>query len=170
MPRPPKKEKEPTAGPEKPVKRKDIPRLPKEDTEYIVKFYFYYDESAKKQFYVISLETIKIFRTLSYGISVDVQKTKDTIDIKILGLNTKSSFIITPKAASTELFFEDLYGTFNIAVHKHNKLANSITAMFNIFTKTITLKKDISKAAKSAKKQFCSFEVDESKYSFKEKK
>ncbi|NUN08194.1 MAG: hypothetical protein HUU54_03370 [Ignavibacteriaceae bacterium] len=152
----------------KPVKRKDIPRLPKEEKEYLVKFYFRYDELQKKQFYVISLETLKIFRTLSYGISVDVTKSKDTIDIKILGLNTKSSYIVQPKQAATELFFEDLYGNFKVLVHKHDKLFNSINASFNIFTKSISLKKDLSKAAKTAKKQFCVFEVDENKFSFKE--
>lgn len=152
----------------KPVKRKDIPRLPKEEKEYLIKFYFHYDNLQKKQYYVISLETLKIFRTLSYGISVDVVKQKDIIDIKILGLDTKSSYIVQPRQAATELFFEDLYGNYKVIIHKHDKLFNSVNASFNIFTKSITLKKDLTKAAKAVKKNFCVFEVDESKFTFKE--
>ncbi|PIW98671.1 MAG: hypothetical protein COZ80_09370, partial [Ignavibacteria bacterium CG_4_8_14_3_um_filter_37_9] len=63
--------------------KKTIPQKKEASVEYIVTVFFKFDQRLKKQFSVISLATVKLFTSLSYEISVDVQKGKNSIDIRL---------------------------------------------------------------------------------------
>lgn len=63
-----------------PVKTGDV-------IEYRAMVYYHYDEIKKKQFYVLTITTVKEFVFLNYLISVDVRKIKNVIDSSLFGLN-----------------------------------------------------------------------------------
>jgi hypothetical protein len=137
------------------------------EPEYSVFVYFKYDKLQKKQFYVVSIETVKEFSSLNYEISVDVNKTKDTIDISLRGLNTRMSYIVKPQPAHTDLFFEELFGKYSINIIKQDGSINTGLFEFNIFKKEITLLREIVVKKKNNRK-FCSFTTEPNLHSFKE--
>ncbi|MCK9425524.1 MAG: hypothetical protein M0Q21_05775 [Ignavibacteriaceae bacterium] len=134
--------------------------------EYIVNVFFKYDPAMKKQFSVISLSTVKLFTSLSYEISVDVQKGKNAIDISILGLNTRQSYYVSPNPATTELLFENLFGKYTVNVFKQDGSINSAMFDFNIYKKEIKLS-EISLPKKKNNRVFTQFEVTTESFSFK---
>ena len=146
--------------------KKATPQKKEGLTEYVVHVFFKYDQILKKQFSVISLSTVKLFTSLSYEISVDVQKGKNTIDISILGLNTRQSYYVSPNPASTELLFENLFGKITINVVKQDGSINSALFDFNIYKKDIKLS-EISLPKKKNNRIFTRFEVAAESFSFK---
>jgi len=134
--------------------------------EYVVNVSFKYDPALKKQFSVISLSTVKLFTSLSYEISADVQKGKNSIDISILGLNTRQSYYVSPNPATTELLFEDLFGKYTLNVIKQDGSINSAMFDFNIYKKEIKLS-EISLPKKKNNRIFTRFEVTTESFSFK---
>jgi hypothetical protein len=110
-----------------------------EGVEYVVKTYFLYDERQKKQFYVISISTVKEFATLHYEISVAVQKRKNEIDISLLGLNTRQTYYFETNNAYCDLYFENLFGKQTISLIKHDGSINQFIVEYNIFKKDIRL-------------------------------
>ncbi len=134
--------------------------------EYIVNVFFKYDPALKKQFSVISLSTVKLFTSLSYEISVDVQKGKNSIDISILGLNTRQSYYVSPNPATTELLFENLFGKYTVNVIKQDGSINSAMFDFNIYKKEIKLS-EISLPKKKNNRIFTRFDIATESFSFK---
>lgn len=134
--------------------------------EYVVGVFYKYDPALKKQFSVIALSTVKLFTSLSYEISVDVQKGKNLIDISILGLNTRQSYYVSPNPATTELLFENLFGKYTINVVKQDGSINSAIFDFNIYKKEILLS-EISLPKKKNNRIFVRFEVPLESFSFK---
>ncbi|MDP3150890.1 MAG: hypothetical protein Q8N83_17360 [Ignavibacteria bacterium] len=154
-------------------RKKTIPNLKhatpqKKDSlvEYVVNVLFKYDPALKKQFSVVTLSTVKLFTSLSYEISVDVQKGKNAIDISILGLNTRQSYYVSPNPATTELLFDDLFGKYSINVIKQDGSINSAMFDFNIYKKEIKLS-EISLPKKKNNRIFTRFEVPTESFSFK---
>lgn len=163
----------------------DVPKIPKarkksidslknstpskkaNEIEYRVFVYFQFDKLQNKQFYVVSIETIKEFSSLNYEISVDVQKKKNSIDISLRGLNTRLSYIVKPQPARTDLFFEDLFGKHEINLVKQDGSINTGVYDFNIFKKQIDLLSEEMPKKKNNRK-FCSFSVADSLFSVKE--
>lgn len=141
------------------------PALKKNEIEYVVKTYFQYDERQKKQFYVISLYTVKEFSALHYEISVDVQKKKNEIDISLLGLNTVQTYYLEAKNAYKHILFEDLYGQQVISLLKQDGSINSYLVEYNIFKKQITLVESIL-PKKQNNRIFSTFEVAQELFTF----
>ena len=119
--------------------KNSIPTEKQGTVEYICKAYFNYDKVMNKQTCNISVETVKEFTVLNYVLSTDVKKTKNVIDISILGLNTKQSYYTVVSPAKAELFFEDLFGKHTINVIKQDGSINSAIFDFNIYKKEIKL-------------------------------
>ena len=145
--------------------KSSVPGKKKEAIEYTAKTYFKYDPVQKKQFYVVSIFTIKEFSYLMYEISVNVQKTKNSIEISLLGLNTRQSCLVEAKTAYTDLYFENLYGQHTVAFIKQDGSINSFLVDFNIFKKEITILKETSPKKKN-NRTFCTLEVDHKLFSF----
>lgn len=142
------------------------PQKKESSVEYLVNVSFKYDPILKKQFSVISLSTIKLFTSLSYEISADVQKGKNAIDISILGLNTRQSYYVSPNPATTELLFENLFGKYTVNIIKQDGSINSALFDFNIYKKEIKLS-EISLPKKKNNRIFAKFEVTPESFSFK---
>jgi len=154
-------------------RKKTIPKIKqatpkKKDSsiEYVVNVFFKYDPVLKKEFTVVAISTVKLFTSLSYEISVDVQKGKNAIDISILGLNTRQSYYVSPNPATTELLFDNLFGKYSLNVIKQDGSINSAMFDFNIYTKEIKMS-EISLPKKKNNRVFARFEVTPGSFSFK---
>lgn len=146
--------------------KKTTPQKKESSVEYVVHVFYKYDPILKKQFSVVSLATVKLFTSLSYEISVDVQKGKNSIDISILGLNTRQSYYVSPNPATTDLLFENLFGKYTINVIKQDGSINSALFDFNIYRKEIKLS-ELSLPKKKNNRIFTRFEVASESFSFK---
>lgn len=145
--------------------KKATPAKKSGETEYLCEFYFHYDQIKKKQFAVLTISTVKDFTYLTYEVSVDVRKTRNVIDISLLGLNTVPSYYVQPKPARTDLFFDDLLGTFEFNLIKQDGSINSVTVDFNIFKKEITIR-NVDLPEKLNNREFCKFSVADSMFTF----
>ncbi|OQY72510.1 MAG: hypothetical protein B6D45_09055 [Ignavibacteriales bacterium UTCHB3] len=134
-----------------PVKTGDV-------IEYRAMVYYHYDEIKKKQFYVLTITTVKEFVFLNYLISVDVRKIKNVIDISLLGLNTQQSYYVQPGPARVDLYFEDLYGEHTFNVIKQDGSINSFTVDFNIYKKDIAVVGETIPEKKN-NRHFCTFRL-----------
>lgn len=166
-------------------KQEELPKIPKtrkksidkaksatpqekiDNVDYVAKVFYMYDGTQQKQFYVLSLETVKEFTFLDYEISVDVRKSKETIDVSILGLNTRQTYFVQPKPAITELFFEDLFGVFTFNIIKQDGSINSGKFEFNVYKKEIKFLGAFIPEKKN-NRLFCRFEIVEAKNTFLE--
>jgi len=142
------------------------PQKKDNSVEYLVHVFFKYDSALKKQFSVISISTVKVFTSLSYEISVDVQKGKNAIDISILGLNARQSYYVSPNPAATELLFENLFGKYTVNIIKQDGSINSALFDFNIYKKEIKFS-GISLPKKKNNRVFAQFGVPTESFSFK---
>jgi hypothetical protein len=143
------------------------PTEKKGSVEYLCKAFFSFDKILKKQTCNISIETIKEFTVLNYTISTDVKKTKNVIDISVLGLNTLQTYYTVVQPARTELFFEELFGRHTVNIIKQDGSINSAIFDFNIYKKEIILVEEFLPNKKNNKK-FCGFEVAAENFSFSE--
>jgi hypothetical protein len=165
--------KKPTELPKVPKTRKKdldkmksaVPEKKKDAIEYTAKTYFKYDKVQKKQFYVVSIYTVKEFSFLTYEISVNVNKKKNSIEISLLGLNARQSCFVEAKNAFTDLYFENLYGPHTLAFIKQDGSINSFLIDYNIFKKEINIVKNTSPKKKN-NRTFCTLEVDPNLFSF----
>jgi len=144
-----------------------IPSDKKGSVEYICKAYFNFDKVLGRQTCNIAVETVKEFTVLNYVISTDVKKTKNVIDVSILGLNTKQSYYTSVAPARAELFFEELFGKHTVNIIKQDGSINSAVFDFNIYKKEIKLVEEFLPKKKNNKK-FCSFTVSEEDFTFNE--
>ncbi len=138
--------------------KRSTPAEKKNEIEYTVKTYFKYDESQRKQFYVISIFTVKEFASLNYEISVDVRKQKSVIDISLLGLNTRQTYYLEARSAYCDLLFENLFGKHTISLIKQDGSINQYIVDYNIFKKEITLLETVLPKKKN-NRQFSTFTV-----------
>lgn len=145
--------------------KKAIPKKKKEDIEFICKIFYHYDKKTKKQKYRILLETVKLFTSLNYSISVQSRKIKNEIDISIFGLSARNDYLTEVKPASEFIDFEDLFGEHIVNVIKQDGSINSVKIEFNIYKKEINLIEEFVPKKKNNGK-FCSFEIAKSMFSF----
>ncbi len=145
--------------------KKAIPKKKKEEIEFNCKFFFHYDKKEKKQKCRILLETIKLFTSLNYSISVQSRKIKNEIDISIFGLSARNDYLTEVKPASEAIDFEDLYGEHIVNIIKSDGSINSVRIEFNLYKKQINLIDEFLPPKKNNGK-FCSFEIAESLFSF----
>ncbi len=145
--------------------KKAIPKKKKEEIEFNCKFFFHYDLQEKKQKCRILLETIKLFTSLNYRISVQSRKVKDEIDISIFGLSARNDYLTEVKPATEAIDFEDLYGEHTVNIIKQDGSINSVKIEFNLYKRQINLIDEFIPPKKNNGK-FCSFEVAESLFSF----
>lgn len=134
-----------------PVKTDDV-------IEYRAMVYYQYDKVQKRQFYVLTITTVKEFVYLNYEISVDVRKVRNVIDVSLLGLNTRQSYYVQPGPARVDLYFEDLFGKYTFNVIKQDGSINSFTVDFNIYKKEM-LVVDESMPDKKNNRLFCTFRL-----------
>jgi hypothetical protein len=145
--------------------KKAIPKKKKEEIEFACKFYFHYDKKTKKQKCRIQLETIKLFTTLNYKISLQYRKIKNEIDISIFGLSARNDYLTEVKPAYEFVDFDDLFGEHIVNIIKQDGSINSVRVEFNLYKRQINLIDEFLPPKKNNGK-FCSFEVAESLFSF----
>lgn len=145
--------------------KKAIPKKKKEDIEFNCRIFFHYDKKNKKQKYRFLLETLKVFSALNYKISTQQRKSKNEIDISILGLSAQNDYLTKVQHATAEIDFEYLFGEYTINIIKQDGSINSAILNFNIFKKEIALVKEFLPDKKNNGK-FCTFEIDNSLFSF----
>lgn len=126
--------------------------------EYKAMVYYYFDKVQKKQFYVLTILTVKEFVYLNYEISVDVRKVKNVIDISLLGLNTRQAYHVQAGPARVDLYFEDLFGKHTFNVIKQDGSINSISVDFNIYKKEM-LQVEEQMPEKKNNRLFCGFRL-----------
>ena len=135
--------------------------------EYRGTVYYKYDKILKKQFYVLTIATVKEFVYLDYELSVDVRRVKNVIDISLLGLNTRQSYHVQAGPARVDLQFEDLYGVYTFNVIKQDGSINSVVIDFNIYKKEMILVEE-SMPDKKNNRLFCSFKLAPERNTFEE--
>ncbi len=142
-----------------------LPPQASDGAEYICGVFFYYNQSVKKQEYRISIETLRHFSTLKYELSLDIKKSKNVIDIHILGLKPVNAYLTDAGQACSVIPFEELYGKHTVNVFRNDGSVNSAVFDFNIFKKKIELIEEFEPQTKNNKK-FCNFRVNEDKFTF----
>lgn len=145
------------------------PGKKKGSIEYTASVYFRYDVARKKQFYTLSIYTVKEFSSMSYEIAVQVHREKRNIDISLLGLNMRQTYYFQAKGASVDIDFEDLFGVYTLSIIKQDGSINSYEIDFNIFKKDITLTASFLPKKKN-NRQFSTLAVEREKFTFAEEK
>ena len=147
-------------------KTKDITPVKKtSEIEFNCGIYFKTRPATDIQYYCIAVETIQHFSFLSYELSLQSKKTKNIIDISILGLKAKNTYVTEADSARTEILFQDLYGKYTINIIKQDGSINSVEVDINIFKKEIILLNEFL-PDKVNNRKFCSFSIEKNKFSF----
>ncbi len=164
--------KKPKSVPEIPKTRKKKPEIkepvpPKKNNEieYRCKVYFHYNPAKKSQSYAIEIETTRHFAVLNYNLTFDSKKSKNIIDINVLGLKAANSYTNEPGPAVSIIYFDELYGRYTINIIKQDGSINSAVYYFNIYKNSIELIED-DVPAKQNNSRFCLFDIDEKKFTF----
>jgi hypothetical protein len=165
--------KKPKSRPDIPGSRKKNPEKIKEavpakkssEIEYKCRVYFAYNPSKKPQNYALEIETTKLFSVLNYNISFESKKTKNVIDINIMGLKATNNYTNEPGPAAAVIYFEELYGNQIINIIKQDGGVNSAVFNFNVFKKSIELLEEFVPPGKN-NSRFCDFEVAKEKFRF----
>lgn len=145
--------------------KEDLPSKRTNEIEYKCRVYFAFNPSKKTQNYAVELETSKLFSVLNYNISVDGRKTKNVIDINVLGLKATNNYTNEPGPALNVIYFEELYGNHTINIIKKDGSVNSAVFNFNVFKKSIEMLEEFVPPEKS-NSRFCTFEVAKEKFRF----
>lgn len=145
--------------------KKAVPAKKSGEIEYKCRVYFAYNSSKKTQNYAVEIETTKLFSVLNYNISFESKKTKNVIDIKILGLKATNNYTNEPGPAAAVIYFEELYGNQIINIIKQDGGVNSAVFNFNVFKKSIGLIEEFVPPEKN-NSRFCTFEIAEEKFRF----
>lgn len=147
--------------------KKAIPKKKKEEIEFICKIFYFYDKKEKKQKCRVLLETVKLFNTLNYSISLQHRKIKNEIDISIFGLSARNDYLTEVKPAYEVVDFDEFYGEHIINIIKQDGSINSIKIDFNPYKKQMNLVEEFIPPKKNNGK-FCAFEIAENLFSFSE--
>jgi hypothetical protein len=142
-----------------------VPGKKSNEIEYICSVYFSYNPSKKNQSYAIEIETTRLFSVLNYNLSIDGKKTKNIIDVNLLGLKATNSYTNEAGPASKVIYFDELYGNNTINIIKQDGSINSAVFNFNVFKKSIELVEEYLPGKKNISR-FCAFYVAEEKFTF----
>ena len=145
--------------------KETVPSKQSGEIEYHCSFYFFYNPSKKIQQYAVELETTRLFSVLNYQLSVNGRKTKNVIDISMLGLKATNNYTNEPGPASGVLYFDELYGKHTINIIKQDGSINTAVLNFNIFKKSIELIEE-SVPEKENNSRFCTFRIADEKFTF----
>ena len=150
----------------KPEKIKEaVPLKKRDEIEYSCSVYFSYNPSGKSQRYAVEIETIQLFSVLNYNLSVISKKTKNVIDINLLGLKATNNYTNEAGPATSVVYFDELYGIHTINIIKQDGSINSAVFNFNVFKKSIELVEE-TVLDKKNNSRFCGFRVAEEKFTF----
>jgi len=160
--------KKPTDVPKLPKTRKKnpeslkeaIPQKKEDKIEYVCIAGFTADELIHKQYTLLRIETVAVFTSFAYEVSIDAHVHKNVIDITIMGLQTKTNYVPKLEAAKAELLLENLTGEYTVNVIKQDGSINSAVYDFNVYKKEIKLKK-VFIPEKENNRKFCDFVVAE---------
>lgn len=141
------------------------PHKKKSEIEFNCNLYFKIKTTADIQYYCIEIETAQYFSFLSYELSLQFKKTKNVIDVSILGLKAKNNYVNEPGTAVTEILFEELYGKYTVNILKQDGSINCAVFDINVFKKEITLLEEYL-PEKENNRKFCSFNIPREKFSF----
>lgn len=142
-----------------------IPGKKSHEIEYNCSVYFSYHPSKKNQSYAVEINTTRLFSVLNYKLSIDSRKTKNIIDIWLLGLKATNSYTNEAGPASSVIYFDELYGNYTINIVKQDGSINSAVFNFNVFKKSIEIVEE-SLPGKKNISRFCTFSVAEDKFTF----
>lgn len=145
--------------------KETVPAKKSNEPEYRCSVYFSYNPSKKNQQYAVEIETIKLFSVLNYNLSLESRKTKNVIDINIMGLKATNNYTNEPGPAVSIIYFNELYGKHTINVIKQDGSINSAVFNFNVFKKSIELVEE-SVPEKKNNSRFCDFNVAADKFKF----
>lgn len=145
--------------------KKATPIIKNAEIEYDCKIAFRYNPQKKVQEYAFTLKTEKLFSSMMYGITTETNKNKKVIDISILGLTPKQTYLSKPGPATAEIIFENLYGDYTLNIVKKDGSINSAVLDFNVFKKDIKLLSEFLPAKKHNRK-FCAFSIDQKNFTF----
>ncbi len=145
--------------------KKAVPSKKSDEIEYHCKFYFFYNSLNKIQQYAVEFETTRLFSVLNYQLSVNGRKSKNVIDISVLGLKATNSYTNEPGPAYGVIYFDELYGKHTINIIKQDGSINTAVLDFNVFKKSIELTAE-SVPEKKNNSRFCTFEIAEEKFTF----
>jgi hypothetical protein len=145
--------------------KKATPLKKKSEIEYFAKVFFEYNTIEKKQLYVLQLRTAQEFSFLNYEVSAEVRKRKNIVDISLMGLRTKQSYLVIPQPAISNFYFEDLFGEYTFNIIKQDGSINSAKYHFNLFKKELKLVNEFMLAKKNNRK-FCKFEIATDLFTF----
>lgn len=165
--------KKPTDVPKVPKTRKKnpeaakaaIPHKKEDKIEYVCSALFLADELRRKQYCTLRIKTVAVFTSFAYEISVDKRINKHTIDLTLLGLQTRTNYLPKTEPAVTDVLFENLYGEYTVNVIKQDGSLNTAVFDFNIFKKNIKLIKKFIPEKKN-NRLFCDFDVAEDEFTF----
>lgn len=147
--------------------RDAIPAKKEDKIEYSCSVSFRYDAMRKIQNVLFNIQTMVLFTSFAYEISVDVTQEKREIFITLTGLQTRTNYIPTTEPAAADILFEDLFGQYTVHVLKLDGTINSAVFEFNVYKKEIQLIEKFLPEKKN-NRWFCDFAVDESRFTFPE--
>lgn len=142
-----------------------IPQKKEDKIEYTCSAIFLADSLRRKQYNAFRIRTVAVFTSFAYEVSIDTHIDKHTIDLTILGLQTRTNYLPKTEPAMTDVLFENLLGQYTVNLIKQDGSINSAVYDFNIFKKEIKLIKKFMPEKKN-NRLFCDFDVSESEYSF----
>ncbi len=142
-----------------------VPSKQSDEIEYHCKFYFFYNPAKKIQQYAVELETTRLFSMLNYQLSLKSAKSKNTIDISVLGLKATNNYTNEPGPAVGVVYFDDLYGKHQVNIIKQDGSINTAASDFNVFKKSIEITSE-SVPEKKNNSRFCTFKIAEEKFTF----
>jgi hypothetical protein len=147
---------------------KAIPQKKDDKIEFICKALFRYDKKLKRQFLILSVETIVEFTSFAYELSVEIVKNKRIINLVVMGIKAQTNIIPEIKPAGKDFMFDDLVGEYTVNVLKQDGCINSAVFNYNIYNRTIDLVKEFI-PEKQNNRLFCKFEVAENEFTFADK-
>lgn len=120
--------------------------------EYQIKPYFEFDDTIKKNLFVIELLTYREFASFRYDIDYILTNKNREYKIKIKGLNSKDISFPYAGKATTKIKFDNLIGKYTFQIAKKNGEINSFDIRINPHERTVILEKEFLKDKKKHKK------------------
>jgi hypothetical protein len=139
--------------------KKEFPAEQNEDRiEYYVDAFFSYDKNERVGKCAFRVRTERRFSSLEYGVSVEVEREKNVVDLGLFGLTTKQSYAVKPAPAESIVEIEETIGAVTVNAIKPDGAINSAEYEFNPYTKKVRLVKEFLPEKKN-NRLFCRFGV-----------
>jgi hypothetical protein len=129
----------------------------KKENEYSCYIYFHYNVKEKKQECCFHLETKKLFTVMNYELNVKGEKQQRELNLYLMGLVNKQTYLTEVSPASGKVYFNDLFGDYKVNVINSDKSVNSINIYVNEYEKELKIKEVLP--VEKGKNLFCIFET-----------